>query len=342
MKWVDVEDFLIQKTLIFDVRSPIEFDKGHIPGARNLPLFFDEERARIGKMYKEKGKQDALDLGLEIVGPKMAKIVRTVREQVAGENRIYIHCFRGGMRSQSVAWLLELCGFQVTLLRGGYKAFRAWITAQFSKSYPLVVLGGLTGSAKTEILHAIQAKGESVLDLEGLANHKGSAFGALGCEAQPTQVQFENRLGVALFERMGAQRIWVEDESRTIGQRFIPHHFWPQMRSTTVLFVERTMDDRLDHLMCGYGSFSSKELQVCAEKIRKRFGPDRTKTLLLLIEKGELRDAMRLVLQYYDKGYLHGLSKRESSYIHRVSVIGLNHAQAANDVMKYFCRMESN
>lgn len=339
MKWLEVEEFLVQKTIIFDVRSPIEFEKGHIPQAHNLPLFSDEERARVGTMYKQHGKQDAIDLGLEIVGPKMSAIVREVRQHTAGEKHIFIHCFRGGMRSKSVAWLLELCGFQVTLLQGGYKAFRKWITAQFSKSYPLVVLGGLTGSAKTEILHAIQEKGESVLDLEGLANHKGSAFGALGCEEQPTQVQFENDLGMTLFLYTDAQRIWVEDESRTIGRRVIPHHFWPQMRSTTVLFLERTMDDRLDHLMSGYGRFSQEELQLCAEKIRKRFGPDRTKDLLALIENGELREAMRLVLQYYDKGYLHGLSKRKAVHVHRVPVIGLNHHQVASDVMEFLYRI---
>ena len=148
-------------------------------------------------------------------------------------------------------------------------------------------------------------------------------------------LNLENRLGVALFERMGAQRIWVEDESRTIGRMVIPHHFWPQMRSTTVLFLERTIEDRLDHLMSGYGSFSQEELQCCAEKIRKRFGPDRTQELLSLIEQGSLKEAMRLVLQYYDKGYLHGLSKRDTKHVHKVPVLGLNHAHVAEHVLAY-------
>jgi len=341
MKWLDVDDFISKKTFVIDVRSPIEFDKGHIPSAWNLPLFSDEERARIGTTYKQESKQEAIDLGLEIVGPKMATLVRKIREKAAGETDIYMYCFRGGMRSQSLAWLLEICGFHVNLLQDGYKAFRAWATEQCSKPYPLVVLGGLTGSAKTEILHAIQSRGESVIDLERFANHKGSAFGALGCTEQPTQVQFENRLGVALFELTDAQRIWVEDESRTIGHRIIPLHFWSQMRKTTVLFLERTIEDRLDHLISGYGAFPLEELCLCAEKIRKRFGPERTKELLFLIEQGSLRTAMMLVLKYYDKGYLHGLNKREVSDVYRVPVLGLNHEQVANDVITYLAERKN-
>ena len=335
MKWLDVEEFLSTSSVIIDVRSPIEFAKGHIPRAHNVPLFSDDERAEIGTLYKRKGKQEAIDLGLELVGPKMIHLVRSVRRIAKGSTEISLHCFRGGMRSQSMAWLLQQCGFHVSLLNGGYKAFRSWAIVQFSRSYPLIVLGGLTGSAKTEILHEIQRKGEAVLDLEGYANHKGSAFGALGCAQQPTQAQFENQLGVELFVHRRAKRIWIEDESRTIGRRAIPESFWSQIRSSTVLFLERTMSDRLDHLIVGYGDFSSEDLSLCAEKIRKRFGPDRTQVLLRLIEEDKLREAVELVLTYYDKGYMHGLSKRGQSLVQHISVQGGSHDEIAVELIEH-------
>lgn len=335
MKWLDIEDFISTTGVIFDVRAPIEFLKGHIPGACNVPLFSDDERAKIGTIYKLKGKQEAIDAGLEIVGPKMAELVRTTRALTKGKQEVYLHCFRGGMRSQSVAWLLELCGYHVFLLRGGYKSFRSWVMVQFSKSYPLVVLGGLTGSAKTEILLELKQKKEVVIDLEGHADHKGSAFGALGNTEQPTQVQFENQLGVDLFRCRAARRVWVEDESRMIGKRVVPNEFWSQIRDARVLFLDRTIEDRVEHLMEGYGNFSLEALSDCVQKIRKRFGPDRTQTLLLLVEEKKLPEAIALVLTYYDKRYLHGLSKREENLVQHIPVLGLEHRKVAQELIEY-------
>jgi tRNA 2-selenouridine synthase len=337
MQKTNVEQFLSMGDVVVDVRSPIEFAQGHIPGAINLPLFSDEEREQVGTLYKRKGRQEALELGLEFVGPKMVEIVRSVREVVSGED-VLVHCFRGGMRSQSVAWLLELCGFRVTVLEGGYKAFRSWILERFTENYPFRVLGGLTGSAKTEVLHALDVLGEVVIDLEGRAEHKGSAFGALGCVEQPTQVQFENLLGMDLWRAKDATSIWIEDESRTVGKRVVPEKIWKQMRVRDVLFLERTIEERVEHLMHGYGDFSGTALRECAEKIRKRFGPDRTSELLRLIDVGNIREAITMVLTYYDKGYLHGLSKRSAQCIDRFFVSSLKHEDIAVQLLEYVQR----
>jgi tRNA 2-selenouridine synthase len=176
---------------MLDVRSPGEFARGHIPGAQNIPLFDNEGRAEVGTIYKQKGKQPAILRGLELVGPNMATMAERGR-LTAIDNTVFVHCWRGGMRSGSVAWLLESYGVKVFTLKGGYKAFRRYMQQQFEAPKNLLVLGGRTGSQKTTWLHALQGDGEQVIDLEGLACHKGSSFGMLGEHPQPTQEQFEN------------------------------------------------------------------------------------------------------------------------------------------------------
>ena len=144
---------------------------------------------------------------------------------------LLVHCWRGGMRSGGVAWLLDLYGFKVHALLGGYKSFRRWVLSQFEKEYPLRLVGGYTGSGKTDLLVALHDKGEAVLDLEGLAHHKGSAFGSIGQPDQPGQEQFENKLALSLrtASKTQPERIWVEDESQRIGRVNVPHLFWQQI-----------------------------------------------------------------------------------------------------------------
>lgn len=335
MKKYSVEEFLEKGLPIIDVRSPNEYNKGHIPYSHNLPLFTDEERVEVGTTYKKKGKEEAIHLGLEIVGPKLRILVQNALLITDGRKQVCIHCFRGGMRSQSVAWLLELAGWEVFLLEGGYKAFRSWILERFSVSYPFVVLGGLTGSGKTEILASLADQGESVIDLEGHARHKGSAFGGLGQEEQPSQPHFENLVGIDLWKKRHNKCIWIEDESRAVGKNMIPEGIWNQMRSAIVLFVERSIEERVHHLSIGYGGFSIEELQQSAERIRKRFGPDRTQELLLCISEGRIEEAIAMVLLYYDKGYQYGLSKRDNQKTIFLSVQGHTHQSAAQKIRKW-------
>ncbi|HIN86287.1 MAG TPA: tRNA 2-selenouridine(34) synthase MnmH, partial [Myxococcales bacterium] len=231
-KRINIDKFLtlMRSQSPLDVRAPTEFEEGHIPNAQNLPLFTDDERAEIGTLYKQSGKESAVDRGLEIVGPKMAALAREARK-LGGENPIPIYCARGGMRSNSVAWLLETVGLLPVVLDGGYKQFRQWVLKRLERSLKLRVIGGLTGSGKTLILDELGKSNEQILDLEGLANHFGSAFGAIGQPKQPTQAQFENQLAWTIDHFDSDRPVWVEDESRMVGRRCVSPTLFEQMRS---------------------------------------------------------------------------------------------------------------
>ncbi len=183
---------------LLDVRSPGEYAQGHVPGALSFPLFSDAERATVGTIYKQQSRDLALETGLELVGPKLGGFVREART-LAPQGQVVVHCWRGGQRSGSMAWLLRQGGLDVWTLEGGYKAYRTWVLAELAaQQYSLYIIGGRTGTGKTKILHALRQMGEQVVDLEGLACHKGSAFGFIGELPQPTVEQFENDLHAAL------------------------------------------------------------------------------------------------------------------------------------------------
>src|SRR5690606_38457631 len=229
---VDVENFLQQapQALIVDVRSPAEYVHARIPGAVSMPLFTDEERKVVGTAYKQQSREQAIKIGLDYFGPKMRKMVEQVESRLAGEDKpVLVHCWRGGMRSGGVAWLLDLYGFRVTVLEGGYKAFRNWALNTLAVTYHLQILGGYTGSGKTEILKNLRYAGKQVIDLEALASHKGSALGGIGQPLQPSQEMFENLLAWSLSKMDTRRAIWVEDESQRIGDRNIPNEFMHQM-----------------------------------------------------------------------------------------------------------------
>ncbi|NJO90678.1 MAG: tRNA 2-selenouridine(34) synthase MnmH [Chloroflexia bacterium] len=253
--------FSLTKTIpIIDVRSPKEFEHAHIPGAVNLPLFSNEERTKVGICYKNEGRQTAVLLGLELVGPKLAYFAKKAQE-LSANNQLIVHCWRGGMRSSSMAWLFGTLGIKTYILEGGYKAYRRFIKEQFTQHIDLVVLGGLTGSGKTEILKELAKMGQQVINLEDLANHKGSAFGALGQNAQTSTEQFENNL-YQIWKTLDLNKpVWVEDESKTIGKIGVPDELYLKIRNTNVIAVELPVDIRVDYLLEEYGKFSPSELK---------------------------------------------------------------------------------
>ena len=263
---IDIEKFieLSEQHPVLDVRSPGEFDHAHIPGAISFPLFSNEERKEVGTAYKQQSREQAIKIGLDFFGPKMRAMVEQAENiSSTSESRtLLVHCWRGGMRSGGVAWLLDLYGFKVHTLVGGYKSFRRWVLSQFEKEYPLRLVGGYTGSGKTDLLVALHDKREAVLDLEGLAHHKGSAFGSIGQPDQPTQEQFENKLALALRKSMTdhPKRLWVEDESQRIGRVNVPHLFWQQMRRSQVLFLDIPFESRLKYIIQGYGTLDALRL----------------------------------------------------------------------------------
>ncbi len=309
---IPISEFLeaARQLPIIDVRSPAEFEKGHIPGAFNIPLFSNEERARIGTSYKQQGKDPAVLLGLEIVGPRLASFVKQAAV-LTREKKVLVHCWRGGMRSSSFAWLLNTSGIEAVTLRGGYKAYRHLVQKSFEKKLNLIVLGGETGSGKTDILKQIALRGEQMLDLEGFAHHKGSSFGALGQLPQPSSEAFENHLSDALRKLDTSKRIWVEDESRSIGRVFIPDPFWIQMKTAPLICIELSKNVRIGRLLAEYGLFSKQELEAAVLRIQKRLGGLATKQCLEALAAGELGVVADITLTYYDKAYNHSALKNK-------------------------------
>lgn len=326
---VDIDSFLqrAKNAPILDVRSPAEYAHAHIPGAHSFPLFSDEERKLVGTAYKQESREKAIRIGLDFFGVKMRSMVEAAEKMVAAfaaenpkaeKNTLLVHCWRGGMRSAAMAWLLQLYGFQVIVLQGGYKTYRHWVLQQFEKKYPLSVLGGNTGSGKTVLLHALESRGQLVIDLEGLAHHKGSAFGNLGMPAQPTQEMFENKLGMALHNaaqmllqgNAAQQVIWMEDESQRIGDVNIPMIFLKQMLAAPLYLLEIPFEERLQHIVAEYGQQDRERMVNAILRIKKRLGGLEAKNAIHALIEENIPESFRILLRYYDKQYQKAFEKR--------------------------------
>lgn len=317
---IQTEELFHTPLPLLDVRSEGEYAKGHIPGAINMPLFSNEERAIVGTLYKQTGKDAAFEKGLEIVGPKMAGMVRQARKIAGTNKKIALYCWRGGMRSGSVAWLLETAGLEVVLLQGGYKAYRRTVLAMFEQPLPLKILGGYTGSAKTEILHEMKKLGAQVIDLEALAHHKGSAFGALGQPEQPGTEMFENELHRQLMAMDKNQPIWMEDESRNMGKVYLPQQLYRRIQESPLYFIERSQEQRVNYLMQHYGIFPANELETAIHKIKKRLGDEMYRNILERLHAGNLREVCTNLLNYYDRAYNRLTAQRNQKLVHRIPI----------------------
>jgi tRNA 2-selenouridine synthase len=335
---VHIEEFLAlaKQHPVLDVRSPGEYTHAHIPDAVSFPLFTDEERKVVGTTYKQKSREEAIKIGLEFFGVKMRKMVEEA-EALAGSHKpvvasngsqlssigsktVLIHCWRGGMRSAAVAWLLDLYGFKVYTLVGGYKIFRRWVLEQFDKQYSFKVLGGYTGSGKTYVLHALQKNGQPVIDLEALAHHKGSAFGNIGMPKQPSQELFENKLALELQTAKDHLPVWIEDESQRIGDVNIPIQLWKQWRQQPLYFLDISFEERLKHIVEEYGTLERERLVNAIIRIKKRLGGLETKESLNALVEDRIEDCFRTLLTYYDKWYLKGMNNREglAALLHKI------------------------
>lgn len=321
-------------TPILDVRSPGEFEKGHIPGAVNFPLFDDEERAMVGTLYKKSGREHALLKGLDIIGPKMSHFVRAAKK-LFPTRQVGVHCWRGGMRSNSLGWLLQTAGFKVSILEGGYKAYRSHIRSELSKPINLIVLGGKTGSGKTDILHALNELGEQVIDLEGLAHHKGSSFGALGQLPQPSTEQFENDVYTAFSKLDTQQRIWIEDESHSIGRVYLPGPLEVQMRVAPTIALAVPIQFRINRLVREYANFPQADLLESLTRIQKRLGNQRLQQAIIALEQNDYATTAEIALAYYDKAYAFGLTKKPKNQVHSMTVNSDSPSQTAVELIQF-------
>ncbi len=331
---LDIEEFLSKSEQypIIDVRTPAEYLQGHIPGAHNVPLFSNEERVIIGTIYKKEGREPAILKGLELVGPKLKSIVESANT-IAKEKTILTHCWRGGMRSGSVAWLLEMYGYKVYTLKKGYKAFRNFALEEFKKTRSLLILGGRTGSGKTLVLQELSKKGQQVIDLEKLAHHKGSSYGSIGEEKQPSQEHFENKLAMQLMKTDSAKVLWLEDESRKVGANMVPEGLWRQMLEAMLHYIDLPAEVRTKYLVEEYGKYSKEDLKAATQRITKKLGGQHAKRALEAIDEGDLATACAISLVYYDKTYDFGTSQREQEKVKKFPFDELNPAFIAQSLI---------
>jgi tRNA 2-selenouridine synthase len=313
---LDPEEFLARRAELplVDVRSPSEYAYGHIPGAVNIPLFDDNQRAEVGTLFKKEGSTPAVIRGIELSAPEMpAKLKQALT--LATERELLLYCWRGGMRSEAMAWLFHTGGLKPMLLNGGYKAYRNHILAHLAARRDYVILGGLTGSGKTGILNHMGNAGAQVTDLERLASHRGSAFGALGQPPQPSSEHFANLLYEDLSDKREGEVIWLEDESRNIGTVFMPDSFFEQMQRAPVVALMMSIETRMPRLLEEYTSFPLEQITASVMRISKRLGGDRTREAIEALQRGDFSTAIRITLEYYDKSYRYGLSKRPEGQV---------------------------
>lgn len=303
---------LAESIPVCDVRSPSEFSSGHIPGAVNIPIFNDSEREVVGIRYKKEGRIPAILEGLKLSASMMAEKLSKALS-VANNGKLLVHCWRGGMRSEAMAWLFSLGDIETEVLEGGYKAYRNYILGRLAERRRMIVLGGLTGSSKTYILRHLRSIGHQIIDLEGLANHKGSAFGALGESPQPSTEHFAN----LLFDEWKKNDIdlpfWVEDESRNIGTVFLPDCFYERMQDVPVIVLMMEVKLRLPRLIKEYSVYPPESLKASIMRIKKRLGGDNTRDAINAVELGDYSKAIEISLGYYDKAYQFGLRRKKSN-----------------------------
>lgn len=315
-----MEHARIQGSVILDIRSEGEHQQGHIPGAISFPLLNNEERHEVGITYKQHGQEEAVKKGFTLVGHKFADYIGRA-EKLSAKREVLIYCWRGGMRSNIMAWLLELSGFHIKLLSGGYKSYRNFCLENFKRNNKVIVVTGKTGSGKTEVLHALKRRDEKVLDLEFLASHKGSAFGGLGQPEAPTQEHFENVLGWQITGFNGAV-IWVEGESRFIGRLRIPDAWYTQMMNAETIELQRSIEERMERVIREYGNFPQEELIEKTNGIRKRMGGENVKESIDALLAGDLKGWVKPLLEYYDKTYTHSLEQNNGKVLFDLDITG--------------------
>ncbi|MCK4312853.1 MAG: tRNA 2-selenouridine(34) synthase MnmH [Candidatus Cloacimonetes bacterium] len=331
---IEITEFLKQaeELTLIDVRTTKEYEKGHIPKAFNIPLFTNEERAEVGTRYKQESRDTALVQALEFIAPKVTYFLDEL-QKISPTKEILLYCWRGGLRSAGMAKLFEAEEYKTTTLIKGYRAYRNYIRQSFEQKANIIILGGMTGTGKTDILREIENLGEQVLDLEKIAHHKGSAFGSIGQEEQPTNEQFENNI----FERWNKfdlkNRIWIEDESQLIGKVSIPDPLFDQIRSNRVINIELAKEIRIERLVREYSNANIELLKQSIKSISKRLGGLSTKLAIESIEKGDFRNTTDIVLTYYDKAYNYGLTIRKQQTVNTLKLKEDNPEESAKKVI---------
>ena len=319
---------------LIDVRSPVEFEKGHIVGAINWPLFSDEERSIVGTLYKQVGFSDAMKKGLEFVGPKMTKWVDLAQQNE--KKKFVIYCWRGGKRSNSMAWLLQNAGFECHVIESGYKAHRNHIITFFTQVENIVILSAFTGSGKTRVISHLIEKNSQAIDLEKIANHKGSTFGALGEENQTTTEQFQNELFHKMKDFDIQKPVYFECESSKIGTVSLPKELWKNMYNAKCFHYDIPTTDRVENILKDYGQYSAELLLSAISNLRNRYDAQAFEELENLVISGNLNEAVAQILPLYDKSYKYWFEKRGFTELVNQSFTTFNESEIANNLLTEF------
>lgn len=304
---IPFHESLLAGHLAVDVRTPLEYEEDHIPGAHNVPLLTNEERVEVGTIYKQTGPHEARLRALELTAPRFPAMVAEIAELAAGRP-ILVYCWRGGLRSKTVVSILELTGHDAVQLEGGYKAFRGHVISffePFRPPGPLVVLHGMTGIGKTTFLLGLQSGNFSVVDLEGLACHRGSAFGELGLSQTLSQKRFETLLWDAFRKAPPGKPVIVEGESKRIGKVSLPGNVYEVMGESVKVWCEASLATRVGRLIAEYGLPEYRAgMEEALLRIKKRLGGDKHAEIAGYLDRWEMEPFMTgLVQYYYDKVY---------------------------------------
>lgn len=326
MKEIDIHKaFESEDSIFIDVRSPIEYEESHIPGAINIPLFSNEERAQVGTTYKIKGQDPAKWLGMQLVSPKIPKLMETMRNVTEQGKKPIIYCWRGGMRSKSVATFAEMSGIDVHRLTGGFKHYRQWVVENLNEQLlpeKFIVLHGMTGVGKTMLLERLQEKGFPILDLEECAGHRGSVFGGIGTPVH-NQKTFEALLYHQLVSLKGLPFVFMEAESRRIGKAVQPDFLLEAKAKGIHVVLETSVEIRAGRIYEEYvipylshEGFKERVLEALSP-ILKRIDHKTKEMLLECIEEEDYKQFIILLLvHYYDPRYQHKLEEYEGPFYH--------------------------
>ncbi|MGM0411262.1 MAG: tRNA 2-selenouridine(34) synthase MnmH [Bacillota bacterium] len=328
MEKITYKEALKKKSVVFvDARSPAEYKESTIPNSINLPLLNNKERKIVGTIYTKESPAKAKMKGVELVSPKLPQLISKIRELRANYNYVIIFCSRGGLRSESLITFAELAGLKTFQLKGGYKAYRHFILNQL-KSYNInskfIVIHGNTGVGKTELLYKLKERGINIIDIEGLANHRGSVFGGIGLNKARNQKMFDSLLWEKLEKIKNSNFIAVEAENRRIGMSNLPDFFVRKMENGIHILIESSPERRVKRIYNEYTTSYKKNKEKFIENtldslnsikkyLLKNTTKKKYKNLVNLLKKGNLKKAIEILLKdYYDPMYKHKQKKQKN------------------------------